>query len=179
MNQNWSYSLDTLNLGQSQRFFVSSELEIRHMASKNNREPLLCCFKFGASLQSHGFIKTGVTVGTQPIWVEIDEFCPVWPWNLIMILKNANLRDLITAIGLVILVKLDSNRQLFSPCDLEIWWWPWKTIGHFFYTMSSICIISNRSVNSNWSYSGNAKFRLKLLIFCSVCITLKPWVNSN
>ena len=33
---------------------------------------------------------------------------------------KANLRDLIAATGVVILVKLDSNRQFFSPCDLEI-----------------------------------------------------------
>ena len=36
--------------------------------------------------------------------------------------KKANLRDLITATGLVILLKLDSNRRFFSPCDIEIWW---------------------------------------------------------
>ena len=30
--------------------------------------------------------------------------------------------DLIVATGLVILLKLDSNRQFFSWCDLEIWW---------------------------------------------------------
>ena len=35
---------------------------------------------------------------------------------------KANLRDLIAATGLVILLKLDSNRRFFSPCDLEIWW---------------------------------------------------------
>ena len=33
-----------------------------------------------------------------------------------------NLRDLIAATGLVILLKWDSNRQNFSPCDIEIWW---------------------------------------------------------
>ena len=37
-------------------------------------------------------------------------------WN------KANLRDLIAATGLIILLKLDSNRRFFSPCDLEIWW---------------------------------------------------------
>ena len=37
-------------------------------------------------------------------------------WN------KVNLRDLIAAIGLVILLKLDLNRRFFSPCDLEIWW---------------------------------------------------------
>ena len=40
-----------------------------------------------------------------------------------MILENkANLRDLIAATSLVILLKLDRNRQIFRPCDLEIWW---------------------------------------------------------
>ena len=36
--------------------------------------------------------------------------------------EKANLRDLIAATGLVILLKLDLNRRFFSPCDLEIWW---------------------------------------------------------
>ena len=39
-----------------------------------------------------------------------------------LIWNNANLMDLIAATGLVILLKLDSNHQFFSPCDLEIWW---------------------------------------------------------
>ena len=37
-------------------------------------------------------------------------------------MEETNLRDLITATGLVILLKLDSNCRFFSPCDLEIWW---------------------------------------------------------
>ena len=36
--------------------------------------------------------------------------------------NKANLRDLIAATGLVILLKLDSNLPFFGPCDLEIWW---------------------------------------------------------
>ena len=36
--------------------------------------------------------------------------------------NKANLRDLIAATGLVILLKLDANRWFFSTCDLEIWW---------------------------------------------------------
>ena len=44
--------------------------------------------------------------------------------DLIHNLENnkANLRDLIAATSLVILLKLDLNRRFFSPCDLEIWW---------------------------------------------------------
>ena len=36
--------------------------------------------------------------------------------------NKANLRDLIAATGLVILLKLDLYHRFFSPCDLEIWW---------------------------------------------------------
>ena len=36
--------------------------------------------------------------------------------------KAASLRYLIAATSLVIVLKLDSNRQFFSPCDLDIWW---------------------------------------------------------
>ena len=32
------------------------------------------------------------------------------------------MRDLIAATSLVILLKLDSNHQFFSPCDLEVWY---------------------------------------------------------
>ena len=43
--------------------------------------------------------------------------------------NKANLRDLIAATGRVILLKLDSNRRFFSPCDLEIWWMTLKNNG--------------------------------------------------
>ena len=51
-----------------------------------------------------------------------------WHYNVTISLiswahtNKANLRDLIAATSLVILLKLDSNRRFFSPCDLEIWW---------------------------------------------------------
>ena len=45
-----------------------------------------------------------------------------------MIENKANLRDFIAATGLVILLKLDSNRRFFSPCDLVIWWMTKKNI---------------------------------------------------
>ena len=43
-------------------------------------------------------------------------------FKCIFVNNKANLRDLIAVTGLVILLKLDSNRRFFSPCDLEIWW---------------------------------------------------------
>ena len=59
-------------------------------------------------------------------WIPLikDQWCrglmlPAWTSHLN---NKSNLRDLIAATGLVILLKLDSNRRFFSPCDLEIWW---------------------------------------------------------
>ena len=37
-------------------------------------------------------------------------------------INKANLRDLIAATGLVILLKFYPNHWIFVPCDLEIWW---------------------------------------------------------
>ena len=39
-----------------------------------------------------------------------------------LFINKANLRDLIAVTGLVITLKLHSNRRFFSLCDLEIWW---------------------------------------------------------
>ena len=55
-------------------------------------------------------------------------FAAIFWWTLSNTKWNkANLRDLIAATGLVILLKLDSNRWLISPSDLEIRWMTWKS----------------------------------------------------
>ena len=41
-------------------------------------------------------------------------------YKLEILLNKANLRDLIAATGLVILLKFDPNHRFFVPCDLEI-----------------------------------------------------------
>ena len=70
-------------------FFVLCDLEIWLMTLKNNRAPLLCCFKLCASFLSHQWIKTRVTVRKNPIWVKIDDFfLAVWPWNLTDVLEK-------------------------------------------------------------------------------------------
>ena len=144
-----------------------------------------------------------------------------------MTLNKANLRDLIAATGLVILLKFDPNHRFFSPCDLEIWWmtlennrapllyyiklcasfqihrcietevtvrkhsirvkigdflscvtlkfdgWPWKTIGHLFYTTPSF-VHHFKSIGEFKLelQSGNAQFGSKWAIFFSR-VTLK------
>ena len=67
--------------------------------------------------------------------------------------NKANLRDLIAATSLIILLKLDSNHQFFSLCDLEIWWMTSKNYRAPLFTLhQALCIISNPSAISNWSY---------------------------
>ena len=85
-----SYSPETLNLGQNQRFFVLCDLEILWMTLKKNRAPLLCCFKLSASFHSHQLIKTKVTVQKHSIRVKISDFLSRvtfkfdrWPWKTI------------------------------------------------------------------------------------------------
>ena len=75
---------------------------------KNNREPLLCCFKLCASFHSHHWIQTGITVRKSSIWVKTGDFFPcdleIW-W---MTVKNHRTSH------------LGQNRRFFVPYDLEI-----------------------------------------------------------
>ena len=63
-------------------FFVPCSLEIWRMTLKKNRATLLYSFKFCASLHSHQWIQSGVTVRKRPILVKIEYFLAVWSWNL-------------------------------------------------------------------------------------------------
>ena len=48
--------------GSKSTFFLPYDLEIWRMILKNNRAPLLCCFKLCASFHSHQWNQTKVTV---------------------------------------------------------------------------------------------------------------------
>ena len=75
-------------------------------------------FFFSNYLYSVGAITSTVLTSRRPTNHTILIYKKL-EWNRF---NKANLRDLIAATGLVILLKLDSNRRFFSPCDLEIWW---------------------------------------------------------
>ena len=62
-------------------------------------------------------------------------------------LNKANLRDLIAATGLVILLKLDSNRPFFARVT------PKNNKAHPLYYIKLCVSFQIPSVNSNWSYS--------------------------
>ena len=108
----------------------------------------------------------------QPIQIcqlrESSIFQPVWPWNLTYDPKNkpapllcyfklfASFRSHwciqtgVTVLKCQIWVKFD---DFFSRVTLKFDGWPWKTIGHLFYPISSFVYHSYPLVNSNWSYS--------------------------
>ena len=56
--------------------------------------------------------------------------------------NKANLRDLIAATGLVILLKLDSNHRFFNRCDLEIWLMTSKNYRALFLHYIKLCASS-------------------------------------
>ena len=104
-------------------------------------------------------------------------------FNCQLILQNiynkANLRDLIAATGLVIWLKLDSNRRSFSPCDLEIWW---MTSKNYRAPLLHYIKLRTSSQTPRWIQTGvtdrKRSIRVKTAIFLS-SVTLKfngwPW----
>ena len=108
------------------------------MTLKNNRAPLLCCFKLCASFHSHQWNLAGVTVRKRPIWVKIDGFfflsSPVtlkfdrWPWQTIghIVYATSSFVHHFKAIGKLELTyspetpNLGQNRLFFLAM------WPWN-----------------------------------------------------
>ena len=150
MNSNWSYSPETLNSRKNRHFFVPRDLGICWMTLKNNRAPLLCCFKLCTSFQSHRWIQTGVTVRKRSIRVHIGDILSRvtlkfdgWPWKTIGHPSYAasSFAHHFIAIGEFKLELQSGNAQFgsklttfFSRVTLKFDGWPWKTIGHLFWT---------------------------------------------
>ena len=136
VNWNWSYSLETPNLGKIWRFFEPCHLEIWRMTLQHNWAPLLCYFKLCASFLSHWWIQTGATVRKRPIWVKFDDFqshatlkFDGWPCKTIghLFYATSSFVHHFVAIGEFKLELQSGNAQYGSiwrflePCDLEIW----------------------------------------------------------
>ena len=184
----WSYSLDAPNLGQNRQFFVPCDLEIWQMTLKNNRAPLLFYLKLSASFYSHLWIQNGVTVRKLSTLVKISNFfvpCDFEIWR--MTLKN-NRAPLLCYFKLCVSFhRLLWNQNEFTVRKHQIWVkignflscvtlkfdrWPWKTIGHLFYSTSSLVhhFIAICEFKMELQ-SGNAQFGSKSGIFCPVW----PW----
>ena len=74
--------------------------------------------------------------------------------------SKANLKDLIAATGLIILLKLDSNHQFSALVTLKFDGKPRKTIGHLFHTTSSFV--------HHFIYIGESKLKLETLNWVTI-----------
>ena len=142
-----------LNLGQNRRFFVPCDLEIWQMTSNNNSAHLFSYFKLCASFHSHLSIQNGVTVRKRQIWVKIGDFLSRvtlkfgrWPWKTIwhLFYATSSLAHNFIAICEFKMELQPGNAQFgsklaifLSRVTLKFDGWPWKTIGHLFYAISS------------------------------------------
>ena len=125
-NSNWSYCLETLNLGQNQWIFVPCDIEMWWRTWKNNRVPLLCYIKLSLSFQSHGWIQTGVTDQKYSIQVKIGGFCPMGPGNLT--------DDWLKTIGHL------SNIKLWASFHYHMWIQTGVTAQRAHNTIITVCV---------------------------------------
>ena len=109
------------------------------------------------------------------------ELCNLEIWQ--MTLNTANLRDLIAATSLVILLKLDQNGRFFACVTLKFDWWPRKNNkAHLLYYIK-LCV--SFQINQ-WIQTGVTVRKRpiwdKIDDFFS-CLTLKfdvwPWKNNK
>ena len=168
--------------------FVPRDLEIWWMTVKNIRAPLLYNIKLCATLQSHGWIQTGVTVWKRSIWVKIGTFLARvtlkfdrWPRKTTGHLSYAaSISEHHSIATIEINVEFQSgNAQSGSKSASFCHLWPWnltddleKTIGHLSYAVSSFMhhFIAIGQFKLELQ-SGNAQFGSKSTIFLAVW----PW----
>ena len=82
VKSNLDYSPETLNSGQNWLFVVPRDLQIWWMTLKNNRAPLLYHIKLWASIQSHGWIQTGITARNRlkGVMTSVTVTFDLWLW---------------------------------------------------------------------------------------------------
>ena len=180
MNSNWSYSPETPNLGQIQRFLEPCDLEIWRMTLKNNRAPPLCCFQLCAWFHCHMWIQTGVRVRKRLSWVltSVTLTFDLWPWPFAW---TSLLTMVITPENFMMIrwwehgEKGVTDRQTDGQTENTICraaWSQLKTIGHLFYVASSFVHHFTATSESKLELqSGNAQFGSNSTIFLAVW----PW----
>ena len=152
-NRNVHRPSNLTQIGLKWSIFQPGDLEIWWMTPKNNKARLLYYIKLCVSFQIHQWIQTGVTVPKRSIWVKFDDFFSqltlqfdIWPSKnnrapLLCYFKLcASFRSHwwiqtgVTVWKRPIWVKID---DFFSRVTWQFNVWPWKTIGHLFYSTSS------------------------------------------
>ena len=130
----WSYSPETRNSGENLLFFVSCDLQIWWMTSKNERAPLPYV-RPCASFQSHWWIQIGVTVRKRSIWVKIGDILSQvtlkydgWSWKTIehLFYTTPSFVYHFQTIGEFKLELQSGNTQFRSKFVIFCPVWPWN-----------------------------------------------------
>ena len=139
--------LESWNAQLASKSAISCPVWSWNLTLKNNRAPLLCCFKFCASFRSHWWIQTGATVQKRPIGVKNDDFFSRvtlkfdgWPWKTIGPLSWATssfLHHFFKKVNSNWSYSPETAKLGFDLCDLDHWP-PTLTfcIGNFFGKIS-------------------------------------------
>ena len=120
--------------GSKSAIYFPRDLEIWRMTLKNNRAPLLCCFKLHHFIAISEF-KLKLQSGNAQFGSKSAIFCPVWLWNLTDDLKKtignlfyATLSFVhhFVAIGEFKLELQSGNAQFGSKSTILWAVWPWN-----------------------------------------------------
>ena len=120
---------------QFRQFFAPCDLKIWWITLKNNRAPLLCCFKLYASFHNHWWIHTKVTVRKRSIRVKIGNFLSrmtlkfdEWPWKTIghLFYATSSFVHHFVAIDEFKLELQSGNAQFGSKSTIFRAVWPWN-----------------------------------------------------
>ena len=123
--------------GSKSAIYFPCDLQIWwiRMTLKNNRAPLLCCFKLYASFHNHRWLQTKVTVRKRSIRVKIRDFLSrmtlkfdKWPWKSIghIFYATSNFMHHFVAIGEFKLELQSGNAQFGSKSTIFRAVWPWN-----------------------------------------------------
>ena len=101
--------------------WTSQHADYKHVLFHNRLWYITRAVSWGPDCRKWLFsaFKCGIWTPHSPVLIKISAVKR--PLNQLTVNK-ANLRDLIAATSLIILLTLDSNNRFFSQCDLEIWW---------------------------------------------------------
>ena len=138
VNSNWSYSLETPNLGQIRRFLEPCDLAIWWI-EKTIGHLFYATSSFVYYFVAIGEFKLEIQSGNAQSESNLTIFRAVWPWHLTDELEQVKSEgfescDRPIVRKRTIWVKIS---DVLSHVTLKLDGWPWKTIGHLSFAVSS------------------------------------------
>ena len=164
VNWNWSYSPETANVGQNQRFFLAVwPCNLTYDLEKQQGTSSVITSSVVHHFVAISVLKLELESGNAQFESNLTIFRAVWPWNLTDDLEKqkGTSSKLLQALSYNPETRnLGQIRRFLEPCDLAIWPMTLKNNRQH----QAICFISSSYVNSNLSYSPE-----KVKFCCDLC----------